>query len=162
MIRKKLKIWLLVADGAQAQLYDVSSNPVRIESIANGRFSGSRKMTRDLESDRPGVSFESVGGARHAIERRSNAHQRNEDALIEKVTTAVNMAVDGKKFDKLIVAAPARALAAFRKGINKRTAGKVHAQISSEWTKLPRKDIEERLPRYLTGLYVKLDDYRAP
>lgn len=162
MIRKKLKIWLLIADGAQAQLYDVSRNPVRIESINNGHFLGSRKMTRDLESDRPGVTFESVGGARHAIERRSNAHQRNEDALIEKVATAVNMAVETRKFDKLIVAAPARALAAFRKGINKRTAGRVHAQISSEWAKLPRQDIEQRLPRYLTGLYAKCDDDRAP
>jgi len=157
MIRKKLKIWLLVADGAQAQLYDVFFNPVHIESIANGHFSGSRKMTRDLESDRPGVSFESVGGARHAIERRTNAHQRNEDALIDKVATVVNIAVEGKKFDKLIVAAPARALAAFRKGINKRTAEKVHAQISSEWTKLSRKDIEGRLPRYLTGLFATRD-----
>jgi protein required for attachment to host cells len=150
MARKKHISWLLVGDGVRAQFYAiVTALPLRIKAVPAGRYRGSNKKTSELESDRPGISFESVGGARHAIQRRSNAHQREEDKFVGRVAAAVNAAAVSKKFDDIIIVAPPRALAAFRKSFDATTEAKIRRQIRGEWTKLNTAEIEQHLATHL-------------
>lgn len=150
MVVHKRNIWVLIADGAQAQIYVAKSvNPPKLTALKDGRFVGEKTMTRDLESDRPGVTFESVGGSRHAIERRSNAHQRLEDKFVKTVAGTVNKAARSKLFDHIIVVSPPRALAQFRKTLNKTAQSKTKLEIKGDWTKLSRLEIESHLARRL-------------
>jgi protein required for attachment to host cells len=141
--------WLLIGDGCQAQLYTISAVPLHVHAIPTGSFQGSKAMTRDLESDRPGVSFESVGGARHTIERRSNAHRRQEDQFVARVAVAINAAATNSDFDDIVIVAPPRALAAFRKTLSLAAEAKTCQEICGEWTKLPTAAIEKHLVKYL-------------
>jgi protein required for attachment to host cells len=146
----KCNLWVLIADGAHAQIYIAkSASPPKLAALKAGRFVGAKTMTRDLESDRPGVTFESVGGGRHAIERRSNAHQRLEDNFVKTVADVVNKAARSKQFDEIILVSPPRALAQFRKTFSKATQAKTKLEIKGDWTKLTKPEIESHLTQHL-------------
>lgn len=146
MVRKKRLNWLLVADGVKAQIYTIESlTPMRIKALPAGRFRGVNKKTRDLESDRPGVSFESVGGARHAIARRSDAHRREEDKFVGRVAAKINSAAADNQFDDLIIVSPPRALAVFRKKLDAMAHRKIKREIRGEWSNLNSAKIQQHL-----------------
>lgn len=149
MPRKKVT-WVMIGDGAKAQLYNVVSViPMRIKAIQGGRFRGVRAKNTALESDRPGRSFDRVGGGRHAIQPRSDAHRRQEDRFVGRVTAAINAAAEAKKFDQIIVVAPPRALAAFRRKCQVVAHAKVRREIRGDWTKLNPAEIQEHLVAHL-------------
>jgi protein required for attachment to host cells len=149
MSRPAPPTWFLVADGASAQVYRVTYQPLHLEPVENGRFHDHKAMNRDLESDRPGVSFESVGGARHAIERHSDAHRRREDHFVGKVADFINAAAAGEKFEQLLMVAPPRALAAFRSDLTAKVQELITHEFNGDWTKLGKKDLVDHLVRHL-------------
>jgi protein required for attachment to host cells len=61
------RIRVVVADQAEAIFYDISSLKARPVEVARLTDPTARKPIRDLDSDRPGRSYESVGGQRHAV-----------------------------------------------------------------------------------------------
>jgi protein required for attachment to host cells len=143
MPQKSKPTWLLVADGAAAQIYIVRFAPLRLHKLEGGYFKGKKTRTRDLESDRPGTSFESVGGARHAIQRRSDAHQRLEDQFTAHVAEFINAAARSKEFGRIAIAASPRALAELRKDLSAEAHGLVSLEVPADWTKLPHLDLVE-------------------
>ena len=70
------RIRIVVADQAEAIFYDAAS--LRARPIEVGRISDpvAHLYNRDMMSDRPGRSYESVGGQRHAIERENDPRRR--------------------------------------------------------------------------------------
>ena len=67
---------ILVADQAEAVFYDSSSLGAVPREVARITDPVAHLHDRDLMSARPGRSYESFGGARHALERENDPRQR--------------------------------------------------------------------------------------
>lgn len=142
--------WVLVGDGASAQIYKFHAIPLRLTQVPGGRFRAGkpRAMTKEPRAS-SGAAPDTTGHTRHAIERQRDSHQRSEDKFVARVAGAINKAADGHKFDDLILVAPPRALAAFRTALDATTKTKIKRQVRSEWTNLGIKEIESHLAAHL-------------
>lgn len=138
MAPKKKITWLLVGDGAKAQLYAVSAIPLRLKKVVAGGFRGTRRMTHGPEHQ---------SETRHTAHLRKGlgVHQRHEDVFVERVAAAVSTAAEDGEFDALIVVLPPKALAHFRKIVSPTVKKKIKQEIRSEWTHLALPDIEKHL-----------------
>lgn len=145
MAPRKKATWLLIGDGAKAQIYAINAIPLRIKKVEGGAFRGSRKTTPVIEGAMSEVSGQDAGGAPHAIERHTDAHQRHEDKFVERVADAIDMAAAQGKFQDIIVVFPPKALAHFRKIVSAGVRKKIKKQIRSEWTHLRIPEIEKHL-----------------
>ncbi len=148
MPHKKIT-WLLVGDGAKAQLYSVSAIPLRLKAVPSGRFSSKKVTAEELKGSESGASYQSAGGGRHAIERRDSSHQRREDRFVTRVASAVNRAAAEHKFDALVIVAPPRALAVYRDKFDATANSKVAQEIHGEWANLGVHEVQAHLAAHV-------------
>ena len=123
---------ILVADQAMAVFYDAANldqAPTEIERIAEPN---ARLHDRDLGSDRPGRSYESVGGARHAVDREGGPHQRAAEQFARRVARRLDEARRKDEFDCLVVVAGPRFLALIRKELPRLTRARVAHEIAKD------------------------------
>lgn len=138
------KVLYVVADGGRARF---------IERNEAGDF----RTFRDLESEnihdpsrtlgrsRPARVQESATATRHAIEPRQDRRAKAERAFIAIVAEQVNIA-HGGHYDLLVVAAPPRLVAHFRKSLSGAMLEKLEPSINKDLTKTPDKELSPHLP----------------
>lgn len=129
-------VWLLTVDGAKAQIYVIAPVTFRPTALRDGVFK---------QSDRPGHHGHTGSGRRHGLSLRSDPHNQAETAFVKMVATHINTAAREKRFSRLIVAAPPKAIRDLRDTLNAATQKKIAAEITHEWTKLGVREIERRL-----------------
>ena len=130
MPQKSKTTWLLVADGAEAQVYIITFVPLHLQKLEGEHFKRKRGHVHDLESGRPG-------------------HQRQEDHFTAQVAERINAAARRNEFGKLVIAAPPRALAELRKDLSPEVHGLVALEVSAEWTKLLTHDLLEHVRQHM-------------
>jgi len=150
MAKRKLPFWVLIMDGARGQVFDLTTSPVHLTPRSDGTFAGSRLLTQDLTSDRPGHGQESVGGARHALEPRTDAHRHREEIFASEIAKWLTAENNKKAYGRLVVIAPPRALGDLRghipKSIRER---KVVLEIAGDWTKMSATEAAKHLHPHL-------------
>jgi protein required for attachment to host cells len=99
------RIRIVVADQAEAIFYDAPSLEARPTEV--GRISDpiAHQHDRDLASDRPGRSYESVGGARHAIERENDPRWQEAVRFARRISCRLDDALRKGEFEELVVVA---------------------------------------------------------
>lgn len=135
---KKQVTWILVADGGQAKTF-LAANKQEIELLNETAIPN--PPSRDLVSDRPGRTFDSKGGGRHAKEPPSDAHDRAETDFIRSLAAQIDAAYEQKQFDRLIVVAAPKALGDLRAAYSKRLAQAVSSEIAKDVTNLSTADL---------------------
>ena len=123
---------ILVADRAVAVFYDVAAldqAPVEVERISDPE---ARLHDRELGSDRPGRSYESVGGARHAIDREGGPHERAAEQFARRVARRLDEARRKDEFDDVVIVAGPRFLALIRKELPRLTRARVAHEIAKD------------------------------
>ncbi|MDX2221104.1 MAG: host attachment protein [Rhodospirillaceae bacterium] len=141
--------WLLVADGAEAQIYAVEPVTFALTPLKQGRFKHRDIASRNLVSDRPGRSFNSRGSVRHALEPRVSPHQAAEDRFLKTVGQSLGPLMRAAKVGDLLIAAPPKAMAVLRKAMSKPVRDKIALEVTREWTKLAPLEITKRLIKAL-------------
>jgi len=81
---------ILVADSSRARLFTVASWNEPLQETADFVHSGSRAAGRELLTDQPGRSFDSVGGGRHAMEPDIPVKQLEAMKFSREVATYLN------------------------------------------------------------------------
>lgn len=137
--------WLLVADGAEAQVYAVEPVTFRLTPLKQGRFRHRDVASRNLVSDRPGRTFNSRGKIHHALEPRVSPHQAAEDLFLKTVGKTIGPLMRAAKVGDLLIAAPPKAMAVLRKSMIKTVQDKIALEITHEWTKLAPLEMTKRL-----------------
>lgn len=148
----KVKTWLLVVDGAKAQVYDVAAETCRLKAVPDGTFKQANAPSHALASDRPGRGSHAGSQRRHAIAKRSDPHNKAETNFVKDVAKHINGAARLKQFDRLIVAAPPKAMSELRAVVNAIVKRKIALEITHEWTKLGVRDMADRLKAALRPL----------
>ena len=136
---------ILVDDQAVAVFYDAAAldrPPIEIERIEDP---DARLHDRDLASDRPGRSYESVGGARHAIEREEGPHRRAAVRFARRVADKLEEARRKGEFDRLVVVVGPPFLALIREALPHQTRVKVVHEIRKDLVHGPLEALREHL-----------------
>ncbi len=108
---QKPKTWVTTFDGASSRVFILSGVPARLEEIVSERRDGPHKPNFD---DRPGRVYASAGDGRSGVSHHTDPERRMEDEFVSELAQDLAAKASQGLFDKLIVAASARALGAFR------------------------------------------------
>jgi protein required for attachment to host cells len=143
----KLRIWAVVADGARVRILLNVANGPRLLPVVGGVFTNpeAHGHARDLGSDRPGRSFESVGHARHAEQPRTDPHREAKRHFAKQICDFIEKGAAENQFDQLVLIAPPQMLGDLRAHLGPKSAHRIAAEVDKDLTQLPEGELATRL-----------------
>ena len=140
------RIRIVVADQAEAIFYDAPSLEARPTEV--GRISDpiAHQHDRELASDRPGRSYESVGGARHAIERENDPRWQEAVRFARRISCRLDDALNRGEFEELVVAAGPPFLGLMRAEMSQQVKKRVVHEIRKDLVHGPVEALRRHLP----------------
>jgi protein required for attachment to host cells len=126
------KYRILVADQAEAVFYDAATLTGTPKEV--GRISDplARLHDRDLASDRPGRSYESVGGARHSVQREESPRRTEAVRFARRIARRLDDARRKDEFEQLVVVAGPPFLGLVRQQLSGPTRARVAREIGKD------------------------------
>jgi protein required for attachment to host cells len=140
------RIRIVVADQAEAIFYDTPSLQAQPKEVAHISDPLAHQHDRDFSSDRPGRSYESVGGQRHAIEREEDPRQREAVRFAKRISRRLDEARRKGEYDELIVVAGPPFLGLMRKELSRPTRERVVHEIRKDLVHSPVESLRRHLP----------------
>lgn len=136
---------ILVADQAEALFYDLPSLEAVPHEVLRISDPAAHLHDRDLVSDRPGRAYESVGGARHAIEREADPRQRAAERFARRIARRLDESRRKGEFERLIVVAGPPFLGMLRGAMSRPTRSLVAHEIRKDLVHGPVGVLREHL-----------------
>lgn len=136
---------ILVADQAEAVFYDSSSLTAAPQEVARITDPAAHLHDRDLMSDRPGRSYESFGGARHALEREDDPRHREAVRFARRVARRLDEARRKDEFENLVVVAGPPFLGLLRAAMSQPTKACIAREIRKDLVHGPIAVLREHL-----------------
>jgi protein required for attachment to host cells len=140
------RIRIVVADQAEAIFYDASSLDARPTEVGRISDPAAHLHARDLASDRPGRSYESVGGARHAIERENGPRWQEAVRFARRISCRLDDALQKGEFEELIVVAGPPFLGLMRSELSRPARERVVHEIRKDLVHGPVEALRRHLP----------------
>jgi protein required for attachment to host cells len=131
------RIRIVVADQA------LDARPKEVGRISDPL---AHKHDRDLASDRPGRSYESVGGARHAIERENDPRYQEAVRFARRISCRLDDALNRGEFEELVVAAGPPFLGLMRAEMSQQVKKRVVHEIRKDLVHGPVEALRRHLP----------------
>jgi protein required for attachment to host cells len=146
------RIRIVVADQAEAIFYDTVSLTARPAEAGRMADPAARLHDREFASDRPGRSYESFGGARHAIQRENDPRQREAVRFAREIARAVEEARRNGEFEQLIVVAGPSFLGLMRAEFSPPTKACVVHEVHKDLVHSPPEALLQHLPQSLAEM----------
>jgi protein required for attachment to host cells len=144
--------WVLLADGQNAAVYandGIGKGLVPLSEFASHREGpDSHEMMTDRAGHRFGGAAKAGSGATLP---RNDPHEFEEKRFVEAISEKINRAALENRFDRLIVAAPPRALGQVRQALSKAASGRLAAEVNKDLIKDSPAGIAEHLKEYLAA-----------
>jgi len=140
------RLRIVVADQAEAIFYDSPSLEAAPREVARISDPIAHLHDRDLMSDRPGRSYESVGGARHAIERENDPRHREAIRFARRIARRLDEARRKDEFEQLIVVAGPSFLGLMREEMSRPTRARVVHEVHKDLVHSPVDALRRHLP----------------
>ena len=109
------KVWILVANQAEAQIYSSDRMPGNLMLVGGLVNKEGTAHPRDLVSDAPGRAFDSIGLGRHAMEPNTGIKQEQRKRFVKEIVERLQSAYSKGVFDKLVLLAAPAVLGVVRK-----------------------------------------------
>ncbi|MBX9943628.1 MAG: host attachment protein [Reyranella sp.] len=134
---KRLRTWIVIADGARARFLVPSEDARRLVAarLADMVAPESRGHARDLKRDRPGRSYASArSGLRHAVEPKHDPHKLEKHRFAASLAEALDDACARGEVDQIVLAAPRRSLGELRGLLSARVRHRIRQEIAKDLT----------------------------
>ena len=135
------KTWVLVADGAHAAIYANEASGKGLIEPPVREFAGDARASREIDADRPGRTFDSMGGQRHSKEPHTDAHRHAQQALAHEIASYLDAAAGRNEFDRLVMAAPPRTLGDLRGELSPKVQAMLVGDLAKDLMHLPPRDL---------------------
>jgi len=146
---KPTTTWVLIADGARARIFANHGPGKGLEAVAGAEFEADHRPDREILSDKPGRTFESVGTTRHAIEPHHDPHRELKRSFAEELAAMLDQRLGDKAYDRVILVAPPATLGDLRAALSDRVGAVVYAELDKDLTKTPAADLPGHLAAVL-------------
>mgnify|MGYP003339847821 FL=1 len=141
-------IWMVVADASQARIFSTEgSRQGKLSELAEESLKNSElhRHARDVGSDRPGRTVESIGSVRHAADAGVDLHREEKDRFARRIAAHLEERARQNRFDAVILIAPPRSLGALRPALGPETHRRLIREIDKDLTKLSLTDLTTTL-----------------
>ena len=135
------RTWYAIADGGRARF--VEKDPASGAYQTQRHFDSTERhsTTRDLGAERPGRGHESANPTHNAIQPRVDLHDVGKQRFVAEVAASLNAAGAEDAFERLVLVAPAHALADLRAALDATTRAKVAVELQKDLTNTPNADL---------------------
>jgi len=137
--------WILIADGARARILLNEGVGKGLKPAVDREFEASRAATRELGSDRPGRTFESADGSRHALAPRTDWHQQEKQKFTRHMARILDTAARLRTFDRLVLVGPPETLGILRQALKPGTRKLVSAEVAKDLVNIAPADLSRHL-----------------
>lgn len=139
------KTWVVVAENSRARIFLMKNTGTPLEELADLQQVESRLHERDLGSDRPGRTFDSHGGGRHAKEPVTSPKKNETINFAKFVADRINSDYINGEFEKLILIAAPQFLGLLRKSLTEQVKHRITREINKNFVKRDEAYIREQL-----------------
>jgi protein required for attachment to host cells len=145
--------WILIADAMNARVLCQQAPGGTLSVLPDYQLTAPavKGFSRDLKSDRPGRAFDTGSGQRHAMEPRTDPHDRAKLAFARRVATLLDEAADRNEFQRLVLVAPPRMLGALRSRLDLSTRALISCEIAHDLVRTPLAELSHHLREALAG-----------
>jgi len=142
-------VWVVSANGARAHIYATGSQTAPLVEVSSLVHPEVRVKERELTTDRPGRTFDSLGAGRHAKSSEVGPKRTEEIRFAHEVVEKLEQGRVGHAFEKLVVVAGPAFLGHLRDSMSAPLASAVSLEIDKDYTALRPEELRARLPAEL-------------
>lgn len=135
--------WIVDADSSYARIFAQRKAGAELDEIIDLTNPGARLKGEDLESDKPGRSYDSRGSGRHAMEPRHTHKETGARHFAERINDY--LVAHDTEFDALVLVCPPKFLGELRKRLDDIAGRKVVREIGKDVVRLDMQKIRELL-----------------
>lgn len=125
-----MKQWIVLANSCFAEIYEGNHNEIR--SIEYFDYPEGRQRSREILSERPGRSHESVGHSSHAVGTKVDIHSHEIRIFAHIIADALKKAKAENAFDRLIIIAPPQFLGELRQLLPDTIKKCIHKEVNKD------------------------------
>jgi protein required for attachment to host cells len=141
-------IWVVVADGGAARIFDCEKQGAGLVERENLAM---RAPPPEQPRDRPPRVHDRMGPARHNIEPRQLPRDTQEENFLKMVASAVNVAAEQGAFRSLVLCAPPRPLGILREHLSEVALERLGQVLIKDYVKVAVDEIETHLRKAREG-----------
>lgn len=145
---KAIVTWVLVADGAQAQVFEHGGPGKGLIPVKGLHFEQEPLKAQEINSDRPGRHYSGAVGARSGMEEADPVAVR-EERFVKNVADQLETMRQQGRFDRLIIAAAPTALGDIRPALSDGVRGTVIAELPKDLTNIPKPQLARHFEQLL-------------
>ncbi len=139
---KATKTWILVADGAQAKVFEHAGPGSGLTPVKDFQFSQEHLKAQDINTDRPGRRFDGGVNHRSGMEA-SDPVQMRETRFVQSIATRLDVMQADRRFDRLIIAAAPTALGDLRPALSDKVKSTITAELPKDLTNVPQPQLSK-------------------
>ena len=142
-----MKMRIVVADESEANFLAMNGCRAPLQLLSRLENESARLYERDLETDRPGRSFDRIGAGRHAIDGERSTQRQQQVRFAKRIAEALERARKDRAFDRLVVMAAPRMLGLLRDAMPDTSRAAVVAEVPKDLVHVDPKAIRNYIPR---------------
>ena len=139
------KTWILVAHRGGARLFENLGPDTGLTLVEAIPHPEGRLQNQEINADRPGRSFDSMGHGRHSMGKEVEPTEQLAQRFAKKLSEKLDLARAEHRFSKLMLVAEPRFLGQLRDALPPHTAALVSATLDKDLIGIEDRD----LPGYL-------------
>jgi protein required for attachment to host cells len=143
-MRKKQKLWYVIADGGKARFVERDKKGV-FRTVASFVSTELHDRTSDLGRDKPPRAHESATATRHAIEPRRDLKEAAKADFVKLVAEQIDAEHGRGQFDRIMLVAPPGVLTELKENLSRPIAGLVVDDLQKDLTNIPDHQLADHL-----------------
>lgn len=139
------KIWILVAHRSGARILENKGPRKGLDLIQQIEHPEGRLKNREIDSDKPGRSYDSKGVGRHAYSNEHPPTAHVAEQFAKQLSEVLDHGRTRQRFDKLVLVAEPRFLGNLRAAIPAQTAALICATMDKDLGGVETRDLPKHL-----------------
>lgn len=143
-------MWIVTANSCFAKIFEVKGHGHQIKEIQHLDFPKGRQKGTEINSDRPGRAFDSMGMSRHSHSTEVSLHEHENKVFAHQIAEVLRLAHDNKAFEQLAIVAPPHFLGELKQHINNGVKKTIIKEVGKDLPEhLSEKERIDHLSQYL-------------
>lgn len=139
------KFTVVVADRAQAQLYETEKLGARLQRVATLDNPSGHGHERDLGSAAPGRSFNRSAGVHQTLSQRTSLREHSAEQFAKTIARSLSRTAAAAQCAGVVLVASPRFLSSIRKALSRNVQAKVVRVIAKDLAHQPQRIVNEHL-----------------
>ncbi len=137
--------WILVADRAGARLFEQQGRGKLLTLLRDLPHPEGKLKNRDIDADKHGRSFDSMGQGRHAMSTEQAPTDRVAERFAKELAQMLDQGRMQNAYGRLVLVADPVFLGMLRAALPEPLAGKVAATVNKDLTHVNERDLLDHL-----------------